>query len=120
MPFREYLNQPCDVFFTLEIQPRKSSSGSGNSNSSSGPKREMMMRYRFVTKTLRKAPDICDFSEKFLAQLSKANLKVSLTFFLLYFLKRTLTLGFRFTAFLRIYNLSMYVRELYANRVPTP
>lgn len=65
LPLREYVNQPCDIFFTLEIQPKNPNSGKPDA-----------MRYRFVTKTLKKAADICDFSEKFLAQLSKSSLKV--------------------------------------------
>lgn len=69
LPPREYVNQPCDVYFTLEIQPK-------NQHAS----KPGIMRYRFVTKTLKKASDICDFSEKFLAQLSKSSLKVNLTF----------------------------------------
>ncbi|CAG7817352.1 unnamed protein product [Allacma fusca] len=64
LPFREYLNQPSDVFFSVEIQPKKNP----------GPKKEMM-RYRFVTKTIKKAVETCDFSETFLAQLSQVNLK---------------------------------------------
>ncbi|ODM91474.1 hypothetical protein Ocin01_15212, partial [Orchesella cincta] len=64
LPLREYVNQPCDIFFTLEIQPKNQHSTKPD-----------IMRYRFVTKTLKKAADICDFSEKFLAQLSKSSLK---------------------------------------------
>ncbi|CAL8074763.1 unnamed protein product [Orchesella dallaii] len=64
LPLREYVNQPCDIYFTLEIQPKNQHSTKPD-----------IMRYRFVTKTLKKAADICDFSEKFLAQLSKSSLK---------------------------------------------
>lgn len=66
MPSKEYVNQPSDAFFTLEIQPKKPSD-----------RKKEMLRYRFVTKTIKKAGEICDFSENFLAQLAKVQLKVS-------------------------------------------
>jgi hypothetical protein len=68
------VSQPSDAFFTLEIQPKKLSD-----------RKKEMLRYRFVTKTIKKAGEICDFSEKFLAQLAKTQLKVNI-FFSFFFL----------------------------------
>lgn len=66
------MNQPSDAFFTLEIQPKKPVD-----------RKKEVMRYRFVTKTIKKAGEICDFSETFLAQLAKAHLNVSPIYFYL-------------------------------------
>ncbi|OXA57128.1 Synaptotagmin-10 [Folsomia candida] len=63
LPQKEYLAQPSDAFFTLEIQPRKPAD-----------RKKDVLRYRFVTRTIKKAGEICDFSETFLAQLAKSHL----------------------------------------------
>ncbi len=60
---------PCDAFFTLEIQPKKPVD-----------RKKEVIRYRFVTKTIKKAGEICQFNETFLAQLAKAHLDVSFRF----------------------------------------
>lgn len=65
LPQKEYLAQPSDAFFTLEIQPRKPAD-----------RKKDVLRYRFVTRTIKKAGEICDFSETFLAQLAKSHLNV--------------------------------------------
>lgn len=51
--------------------------GDTTSSKSDGKALLVPPHYRFVTKTLKKVLQVCDFSETYLAQLSKTNMKVS-------------------------------------------